>query len=201
MADRQLEYDSIGPQVDLAGLDLPTEVGEGLATVYGVDGPIETGREWIEAARTAVTSARGREPTVEDLCTDPDGRHTFEGERSQSYVCVLDPIIYAFVTNTPGTVRSETPVRETVVEIGIEPDEATVSHEDAVVSLGVASDLEEIEETTPELAYREVCEYVHVFADRDEYDRWAASVEAATFARPAREGVAVAGGLAKTLFE
>lgn len=201
VADTEVDPDSIGPQLDLDDVTFPAAVADGLATAYGVDGTIETGAEWVSVTRRTLSESDDRTPTVEDLCTSADGRHTFAGsDESQSYICVLDPLAYPFLTDTPGTIRSETPVRGETVEVEVSEDGATVSHDDAVISLGVAEDPADVEEVTPAVIYQEVCGYIHVFADRDEYEEWTAAADGVTTAVPARDGVGVARELALELF-
>jgi hypothetical protein len=195
------ESASIGPKLSLDEVELPPAVGERLATLYRREHAPDTAAEWVALIREAVADLEGREPTLADLCTAPDGDHAFEGggER-QSYVCVLDPVAYAFVTGTPGTVRSETPVRGETVRFEIGEDGLDVSHDDAVVSIGVSDYVDDVGEPTLETTYRQVCGYIQTFADETAYEAWAADVEAATTALSAREGVAVGRELATALF-
>jgi hypothetical protein len=201
MTESRLDADSIGPQLDLDDVALPPAVGERLAALLGRESRIDTCAEWAAAMRSALADSAGRTPTVEDLCTSDDGDHAFEGTgERQSYACVLDPLIYPFLTDAPGTVRSETPVRGETVEIEI-GDGAAISHDEAVVSLGVSDRAGTVDDVTVETVYRQVCGYVRVFADREEYEQWAADAAAATTAVPVDEGVAIARELAATLFE
>lgn len=204
MADKTVASDSIGPQLALDDVELPSAVGDRLATAYGVDGTIEHGAEWVDAMQGSLADDVGRSPTPDDLCTSPDGRHSFtsdDGTESQSYVCVLDPLIYPFLTDTPGTVRSETPEDGTTVEISVGTDGVAVSHADAVVSLGAADAIDTDAPVTFERVYQQVCGYIHVFADRAEYEQWAGDVDGETTAVPVSEGVAVARELAGELFD
>jgi hypothetical protein len=201
MAENSVDADSIGPQLNLDGVALPPDIGERLTTLLGDERRYETVAAWVAAIRSALADTEGRTPTVDDLCTSDGGAHTFVADgHTQSYVCVLDPLAYPFLTDTPGTVRSETPVRGDIVEIGIGASEATVSHESAVVSLGASGAIEPGETPTPERIYRQVCGYIHVFADREEYEAWADDADAATTALPVTEGVALAGKLSEELF-
>jgi hypothetical protein len=58
-----------------------------------------------------------------------------DGEHSQADAGVIEPLADLFVTGTPGTIESRSQVRgETMtVELG---DDVTVSHPEAVVSIG-----------------------------------------------------------------
>ena len=198
-----VDADSIGPQLNLEDIAFPVDVGRAIAHAHGVESPVRTGAEWVATTKAALGEEVGETPTVDDLCTSPDGRHTFsarDGEHSQSYVCVLDPLIYPFLTGTPGTVRSVTPVREETVTIEIGEESATASHDDAVVSLGAATGLDPDAEVSFERVYADVCGYVHVFADESEYEQWAIENDGATTAVPVDEGVAISRELATALF-
>lgn len=204
MSDIRLDADRIGPTIDLTDLAIPEAVGQGLATFYGTDEAIRDVQQWVDANRERSRAIQGRLPTVEDLCTSTDGAHVFEaraGDERQAYVCVLDPLVYPILTDTPGTVRSETPVRGETITIEVGPDGVAVSNPDAVVSLGVSDHVTDEAGAALEAIYRQVCGYIHVFADEDEYETWADDVEARTTSVPVEDGVGFAMGLADALFE
>lgn len=201
MRSETTETDRIGPELSLDDVAVPRPIGERLRSLYGAESTPETAAGWIEIVRDAVEDVEGRQPTVDDLCTATDGVHTFESDdHQQSYVCVLDPIAYAFLTGTTGTVRSVTPVREAEVTVAIRGDGVDVSHDDAVVSLGVSGYVDDVDEPSLETTYRQVCGYIQTFADEAEYETWAADVEAATTPLSAETGVAVGRELATALF-
>lgn len=191
----------IGPKLSLADVSLPPAVGERFATLYG-GAPPDTAADWVAAMRTAVERERDRAPTVEDLCTTPDGDHEFAGAATtQSYICVLDPLVYPFLTGEPGTVRSETPVRGETVTFDVGAEGFDVSHDEAVVSVGVSDHVDAVDEVTLDTVYRQVCGYIQTFEDEQEYEAWAVDVAAATTPLSAAEGVAVARELAAALFD
>lgn len=201
MSSETIETDRIGPKLSLDEVAIPAAIGDRMARLYGVDDRPESAADWIAITRTELGS-QGHEPTVADLCTSPDGTHTFEGgAESQSYVCVLDPLAYPFLVDEPGTVRSETPVREAEVAFEIGTDGVTVTPDEAVVSLGISDHVDAVGTVTFETVYRQVCGYIHAFEDEAEYEQWAADVEAATTPLPAGEGVALAREIALTLFD
>ncbi len=194
----------LGPSVDLADVRLPTDVARGFQTFYGTADPPQTVTTWIEANREAIEILDGRPPTVDDLCSVENGDHAFvaaEGAEAQDYICVLDPLAYPFITDTPGLIKSTTQVREETITIDVRPDEVIVSHPDAVISLGVAANVDGVETVTPEIIYRQICGFIHVFADQDEYETWAADVDAATTSVTVDTGIAIARALAADLFE
>jgi hypothetical protein len=202
MSTEEPNSDRIGLQTTLSEIALPPALGERFATLYGIDDPPTDGREWVEGMRAGLAATRDRRPTVEDLCTTPDGEHAFVGADGETtYICVLDPLAYPFIAGETGTVRSTTPVREETVEFRVREDGVDLSHEDAVVSLGVSDHLDEVGEPNLEAVYRQVCGYIQTFADVEEYEQWAAEVDAETVALPAREGVAVAREIAVHLFD
>jgi hypothetical protein len=202
MSTDTLDTDSIGPQLALDDVSLTPAMSERFATFFGIEDGPESAANWIDMTGEMITDIEDRDPGVDDLCTTDDGKHAFVGDdHYQEYVCVLDPIAYAFITDTPGTIRSETPRRGTEVEIEITPEAALPSHEDAVVSLGISDHVDHFDDVTPEAIYRQVCGYIHVFADESEYEAWDAAVEAATTPVSVETGVAGAREIAEVLFD
>jgi len=193
----------IGPTVDLAKVEFPPAVAHGFGALYGTEAPVETAARWVAATRSAFADSLDRQPTADDLCTTADGDHVFDpagpGE-SQAYVCVLDPLIYPFLTDTPGTVRSASQQGSDQIEVDVTPDGVAASHPDAVVSVGVSNGADAVDTITPEVVYRQVCGYVHVFATVSAYESWAADLDAATTSLDLERGIGVARGLADALF-
>lgn len=212
MSSHDAHGDSIGPELDLAGFAIPPAVGERLGTLYGTGDRVRTGADWVAATREALDDVEGRPPSVADLCTTPDGRHAFTGDdEHQEFVCVLDPLLYPFLTGTTGTVRSESPVSNDEIAVEITESGVSTSHPDAVVSIGVADEVGNADEgaadpatddgpVTPETVYGQVCEYIHVFEDERAYESWAETVPAATTSVPLPTGIALARELAASLF-
>jgi len=196
------DNDSIGPTISLASVTLPPALGKGFAQLYGAEERPETAAEWVADMRATVQRVYDRTPTVDDLCTVDDGDHAFVGPGgTQTYICVLDPLAYPFLTGETGTVRSETPVRGTEVTFEVDTDGVTVSHDEAIISIGVSDDVEADDDRPIETVYQQVCGYIQTFEDEAEYEAWAADVDATTTALPAREGVALAQQLAGALFD
>ena len=194
------DNDSIGPTTSLASVSLPPAVGQGFARLYETEERPETAAEWVADMRATVRRVYDRTPTVNDLCMVDAGDHAFVGPGgTQRYICVLDPLAYPFLTGETGTVRSQTPVRGTEITFEIGSDGVAVSHHDAVVSIGVSDDVETAADRPIETVYQEVCGYIQTFEDEAEYETWAADVDAATTALPARDGIALAQQLAGAL--
>lgn len=201
MSSDTVDSESIGPQLSLEDVVFPAGISERFRELYGVETELRTAADWMDVTRRELGASLARAPTVEDLCTSEDGAHTFVGEETQSYVCVLDPLAYPFIVGELGTVRSETPVRGAEVRFAFERGGVDVTPGSAVVSIGVSDHVDAVEDVTVETVYRQVCGYIHAFADIEEYETWAADAEAATTPLPADEGVAVAREIAGTLFE
>lgn len=194
--------DEIGPTLDLADLALPPGVGEGLAQLHGRDAPLENGGEWVEAMRSSLAAAEGRQPTEADLCHADDGAHSVRvGDESASFVCVLDALMVPFIREAPGTVHSEAPGGGGQVEIDVRAGGAVATPADAVVSLGVARNGAPDAAVTPERVYAEVCPYIHAFTSAGAYEQWAGGVDAATTSVPVETGVAMARELAAELID
>jgi len=200
MEANDIEPTEIGLAPALEQFRLPADVAAGLGNLYGT-APPDTAAAWVEMLRDRKRDWDGEPPSAEDLCTTKHGAHAFVGEgRSQSYICVLDSLIVPFLTDTPGTVRSTTPVRGATVAITVTADGVDYSHPDAVVSLGVADAVDCASCTSIEETYEHTCPYIHVFEDDAEYETWAETTDAATTGLSVETGVALAGGLAEKLF-
>jgi len=200
MADRDIDPNEFGLELTLEEFRLPDDIAAGLGDLYG-GAPPDTAAAWVAMLRDRKQDADGEPPSVADLCTTDDGPHAFVGDESgQSYVCVLDPLVVPFLTDAPGTVRSTTPERGATVEITVGPGGVDYSHPDAVVSLGVADEVDCASCTAIDETYEQVCPYIHVFEDEAEYETWAGTTDAATTSVPVETGVALAGALAENLF-
>jgi len=200
MANQTIDASELGHELTLEDLRLPDDVAAGLGTLYDADPPA-TAAEWVAMLRDRKQDQDGDPPTVEDLCTTDDGAHAFVGDdRKESFICVLDPLAVPFLTDTAGTVRSTTPERGEAVEIAVAPDGIDYTHPDAVVSIGVADEVD-CEACAPiEETYEQVCPFIHVFEDESAYEMWAETTDAATTSLPVETGVALAGALAEELF-
>lgn len=200
MANHPIDASELGRELALDDLRLPDDVAAGLGRLYGADPPA-TAADWVAMLREHKQAVDGDVPTVEDLCTTDDGAHAFRSDdRTASYICVLDPLAVPFLTDTAGTVRSTTPERGKTIEITVGPDGIDYTHPDAVVSIGVADEVDCAACATIDETYEQVCPYIHVFEDGSEYETWAAKTDAATTSVPVETGVALAGALAEELF-
>lgn len=204
MSTNTIDADRIGPQIDLEAIELPNDVAQRMQRLFGADDPVTNGAEWIEHTKEAIELKRDRPVGVEDLCDTEDGDHAFEsvdGEFYEEYMCVLDPIAYAFITDTPGTVHTVTALHETPIEIRIDEDGVRMDHEGALTSIGVSDHVEYVEEITPKTIYQQVCGYIQTFENEAEYEEWDDAVEAPTTPLMLETGIGAAGSIATTLFE
>lgn len=192
----------IAPPAEVRDVSLPPALGETLQGTFDADAPPETVGEWLTAMESALADSVDGAPSIDDLCTVEDGRHAFESVDGdvQRYVCVLDPLGYPFLTDTPGTVRSETPVREETLSVTVSEEGVETTHSEAVVSLGVSETADQVETVTPEVLYSEGCPYIHAFVDEAEYEVWAKRTDGVTTAVPLETGVGIAALIAEELF-
>lgn len=164
--------------------ELPDPMVDRFAAI-GLERSPETIGEWIEST-TDVLEASNVPTGLEAMCTADHERHeaTFGGE-TRYFHCVLDTLLVPFVTDVdePVTVRSRSPVSGDIVDVRVSREEIDVSPDDAVMSFGIAADVD-VEgplggAIDPELAYELFCPYVNAFTFRDEYERWADETESA----------------------
>ncbi|MFB6136983.1 MAG: organomercurial lyase [Halobacteriaceae archaeon] len=166
------------------GPDIPRPLGENLRVALGLAERPETFADWVDAL-FAVAARDDLAVGPDLLCTTEDSpyRAQFDG-RVQHYQCVQDPIILPFLADDVDAVDIDTaspldgePVRLRVTTEGIDADPSAV-----IVSVGVAADVDPPPADGPSAitAYGNVCPYGHVFADREEYERWAETVDAHT---------------------
>lgn len=172
------------PESQLLEAPLPDDVRTALGRLLG-GGSVETLDEWI----TAVRRRTGGGPiTVDDLCHA--GEETvhcgeIEGERYH-FRCFYDAVILSALTETPVTIRTESPDGTGIEMRSVETTELTVAPETAVFSFGVDETVVLPADGDPSHAdiYAAVCPHVRAFPDLEAYERWAATVPVATVAMP-----------------
>lgn len=199
MASRTPGDDGIGPDLDLAAIALPPHLGVRLAAFYDLDDRPATAAEWVAVMERHVVDEVADPDPETVLCTAPNGDHAVAvGGEERSFVCVLDPMALAFFRGEPATVHSTTPLDRTDVTIDIAADGVTARPSGAVVSLGAGHGVADVE-PTPGAAYEQLCRYTHAFASTDEYERWDATVDAATTDLSIAHGAALSRALARTV--
>ena len=171
---------------DLAyrGPDVPTPLGDQLRLALGLDERPEAFGDWVDAL-AFIADRDDVDVDLNMLCTIDDSPHkaTYDG-RIQHYQCFQDPIIVPFLTDDVDTVdiKTECPVSGESIELRVTETEIEASPPDVVTSFGVASDVDSPPEgvASPILAYSLFCPYGNVFRSREEYETWAADVDAIT---------------------
>lgn len=173
--------------------ELPPRLAERLAVAYDVDGPAETVGDFVRVVEATVSEYDGL--TEDALCSADESRHRIDiGGETRYYHCVVDPLVLQALRDEPATVRSSIRGEEVVFEIA--DGEVGVSPADAVLSFGIAEDVERGDCLDPERAYGQICAYVNAFPSAEAYEEWASDVSAVTAAVSVETGVAFARALA-----
>lgn len=172
------------PDENVLDADLPDDVQMALGRFLGTD-PVETLGEWAATVRTHVG---GGSITVDELClTDRETAHSgrVDGE-TYHFACFYDAVIMAAVTDRPVDVRTRSPGGTVIEARAVGTDELRVSPREAAFSFGIDRRVEPPSSDGPSLeaSYAAICPYVRAFPTREAYERWAATVPAATVATP-----------------
>lgn len=180
------------------GPTIPQSLGDGLRTALGLDARPRTFGEYVDAMARFV-DREGLEVDLDTLCTTDASPHRarFRG-RIQYYHCTLDAIIVPFLAGDIDHVEVETesPLSGDRITYTITDDDITSDPEEAVLSFGVASDLDPPGESrSPALAYRRICPYGKAFRSPAEYKRWASETDAHTMLLSMEDGLALARAL------
>ena len=179
---------------------IPEELGGLAATAYGMETTPETLGDWAEDLRMWAGDQGILPLELEDLCHTSASHHVLEldGE-THHFACVIDPLMVPGVIDYEElVVRSASPLEGAEIEIRIEAGEIKVTPSTAVLSLGAAHSIEQLDgdEFAPEEAYTQLCAYGNAFPNRTTYEVWAeATPEAATMAISMVEGVELARAL------
>lgn len=181
------------------GPEIPAELGDQLQHVLGLDERPATFGDWVDAL-AFVADRDGIDVDPDVLCTVEESPHRahFDG-RTHHYRCVLDPIVVPFIADGVDTVDIETrsPVNGEPIDIRVTETGIESTPPDAVMSVGVAEDAEPPAEDRPSpiLAYSQCCPYVNAFRSLEEYETWAAEVDAITMGTPLEAGLELAGAI------
>lgn len=166
------------------GPEIPTPLGDQLQLALGLDERPETFGDWVDAL-AFLADRDDIDVDMDMLCTIDESPHkaTFN-DRTQHYQCFQDPIIVPFLAEDVDTVEIETesPVSGESIELTVTETEIEAEPSDVVMSFGVAEDVEAPPEDIPSpiLAYSRFCPYGNVFLSHEEYETWAAEVDAIT---------------------
>ena len=178
---------------------IPSAIAEQMAAL-GLTEPPATLGEWVDAT-TQLLRDRGVDVGVEAMYTVDRDRHEAKiGDDVQCFHCVLDTLLLPFVQDDSEVVeiRSRSPVSGDIIEMHVSRDGIDHTPEAAVMSFGVAADIEEpaYDAINPDLAYERFCPYVNAFTSKAEYEQWAQETpEAVTVGLPMDDAYALARNL------
>lgn len=167
---------------------IPSTIAEQMVAL-GLTEPPATLGEWADTTMELLRD-KGVTVGVEVMCTAERDRHEAQiGTEVQCFHCVLDTLLIPFAQDDPDVVeiRSRSPVSDDIVEITASRESINVTPEAAVMSFGVAADVEEPTDDaiTPDLAYERFCPFVNAFTSQAEYEQWADETpEAVTMGLP-----------------
>lgn len=196
-------------------IDLPDELAAHLADASGLDEPPATLSDWA-ADFEARADLAGAGMGDEDLFTDEETRHEVDVEgRLRHTPCVVDALEAAFLADDERvSVRSTDPTSGGTVTFEVDGDRVDATPADAIVSLGLASDLPEPDDDDSPLAawlggdgvdddVREyACAYINAFESRENYRTWTETVDAVTAPLSVPQAAAVARwGVESPLFD
>ena len=180
---------------------LPRDVRTALSRFLG-GASVETIGDWLAECRRLAED--GGPIRIEDLChVDEETGHWGEvsGER-YDFACFYDAVALSALLEEPVDIRTESPDGTVIEARAVGTDDLTVTPAEAVFSFGIderaaarggddgenaaAASAPGLEPSEPRLedVYAAVCPYVRAFPDVEAYERWAATVPAATVALP-----------------
>ena len=167
-------------------IPIPPAVADPLQTAFALRKTPTTLGEWVTIT-SAVAGDVGLTVGMETLCTTKTSRHqaTIDDE-TRYFHCVLDALIVPFLRDTDDsvTIRSESSISDTVVEIEAGQDLLPVDPPDAVMSFGVATDVDvpDAKDVDLSFGYEWFCPYSNAFPTEAEYKEWASQTDAVTMA-------------------
>jgi hypothetical protein len=170
---------------DGVGLDepLPADLQSALGQFVGRDSVATLG-EWVTEVRE-VTG--GGSMSLEALChTDEETGHwgEMDGERYH-FACFYDAVIMAAIADEPVDIHTESPDCDVIEAHSLGGVDLSVTPESAVFSFGISTDVVTGDDgPTLQDGYQAVCPYVKAFPNREDYEAWAETVDAATVAMP-----------------
>ena len=163
--------------------ELPRELRTALGRFSGTDSVDSLG-EWAATVRQHVP---GDAISFEDLCViDEKSAHrgTIDGT-TYHFACFYDAVILAALVDRPVDVWTTSPNGSVIEARAVGTDDLSVTPEDAVFSFGIEEAVEPPDDgLRVERGYAAICPYVRAFPTRDDYERWAKTVPAATIAMP-----------------
>lgn len=184
----------------IADREIPPTLASALEDAFGLDSPPGTLGEWVTTTEELL-GAVGMTVSYEELCTTQEGPHVarFDGQ-TQPFVCVLDTFLLPYAADVSGPIEVESTSPDgATVRFEVTRSAIRTEPETAVISFGVASDVEPVDPAalSPEHAYQHLCPYVHAFPSGSAYTAWADDLaEAETMVLPAVAGFELAGLIA-----
>jgi hypothetical protein len=125
--------------------------------------------------------------SLEALChTDEETGHwgEMDGERYH-FACFYDAVIMAAIADEPVDIHTESPDGDVIEAHSLGGVDLSVTPESAVFSFGISTDVVTGDDgPTLQDGYQAVCPYVKAFPNREDYEAWAETVDAATVAMP-----------------
>lgn len=186
------------PDSTMQDREIPSAVAERLQIVLRLNEPPAT-LDVVADTVSHIFEAAGTSVEFEELCLTGSSRHEARvGDDVHHFRCVLDTLLLPFVLEEPTEfdIRSRSPVSDAVIEMTVGREGISVEPETAVISFGVAADVEppdSAKEVVSGYGYETFCPYVNAFSSETEYDEWAAETpNAATMMLPVLDAFAFA---------
>ena len=189
---------------DVMNAPLPSDMKEYMSQFFGRE--TETLDAFAVAIREAAggSGGDGDDPlTIENLChagVETPHRATTADE-TYHFRCFYDGVALAHLTDEPVEIQTESPAGE-LIEMSVSPNgDIDVTPADAVMSFGIATDVEESVDDTnagpsiEEIVMKVMCPYVKAFPTRAAYEHWAESVDGMTVGMPLAAGMPIAAAL------
>lgn len=174
---------------------LPLEIQSALGEFVGRDSVATLG-EWVEEVRR---QTGGGSMDLEALCHSGESTGHWgemDGERYY-FVCFYDAVIMAAIADEPVDIHTESPNGAVIEAHSLGGNGLSVRPESAVFSFGIRTDVVTGDDgPTLQDGYQAVCPYVKAFPNRDAYEEWAETVDAATVAMPLVGATEIASALA-----
>lgn len=182
---------------DGSGLDepLPAALQSALGRFVGRNS-VDTLGEWVEEVRR---QTGGGSMDLEALCHSSENTgHWGEMDGKRYYfVCFYDAVIMAALADEPVDIHTESPDGAVIEAHSLGGVDLSVTPESAVFSFGISTDVvTDGDGPTLQDGYEAVCPYVKAFPDRESYEEWAETVDAATVAMPLVGATEIARALA-----